>query len=256
MYPTLFISHGAPNVVLYESSSVINFKKFSKKLQKPEFIIIFSAHYTSSSLQIIDYSSDQLLYDFYGFEKALYEFEFDIKSDKKLTLEVMKHLTNKNISINLDKNRTTFDHGVWTTLSMLYDTLDIPVIQLSIPLSYTPKELINLGEALQEFKNRALIIASGGVTHNLRDISSNTNVKEYAQEFNDYVTDTINKGDKEELLNSINHKLFFKNHPSNEHFLPLFIAFGNAINKKGISFNSEMVYSNISMESFAFDMKG
>ena len=74
MNPTLFISHGAPNVVLYESKTIKNFKAFSKKLQKPEFIIIFSAHYLSDELKIIDYSSDRLLYDFYGFEPALYEF--------------------------------------------------------------------------------------------------------------------------------------------------------------------------------------
>lgn len=48
-------------------------------------------------------------------------------------------------------------------------------------------------------------------------------------------------------------QIFIKNHPSIEHFLPMFIAFGNAINKKGKSFNSEMLYSNISMESFIFD---
>ena len=48
---------------------------------------------------------------------------------------------------------------------------------------------------------------------------------------------------------------FYKNHPSTEHFLPLFIAYGNAINKKGKSFNKEMIYSNISMESFIFDEK-
>ena len=50
-------------------------------------------------------------------------------------------------------------------------------------------------------------------------------------------------------------KNFYKNHPTLEHFIPLFIAFGSAFNKKGESFNSEMLYSNISMESFIFDEK-
>ena len=55
------------------------------------------------------------------------------------------------------------------------------------------------------------------------------------------------------LLNIKSDINFSKNHPSPEHFLPLFIAFGNAIDKKGKSVNSEMQYSNISMESFIFD---
>jgi len=255
MYPTLFISHGAPNVVLYESNTIKNFKEFSKRLKRPEFIIIFSAHYLSDELKIIDYSSNDLLYDFYGFEQELYEFEFDIKSDKQITLEIMKHLMNKNINIEIDKNKTSYDHGVWTTLAMLYSTLDIPVIQLSIPVSYTPKQLIKLGESLQDFKNRALVIASGGITHNLRDISSSSTIKSYAQKFNEHIVNIISQGNENELLDSLRHKLFIKNHPTNEHFLPLLIAFGNAIDKQGVSFNSEIVYTNISMESFVFDLK-
>ena len=58
---------------------------------------------------------------------------------------------------------------------------------------------------------------------------------------------------EDELKNIQKNTNFYKNHPSIEHFLPMFIAFGNAINKKGKSFNSEMLYSNISMESFIFD---
>ena len=61
---------------------------------------------------------------------------------------------------------------------------------------------------------------------------------------------------KEDDLKNIQKNINFnKNHPSTEHFLPLFIAYGNAINKKGKSFNTEMLYSNISMESFIFDNK-
>ena len=50
-------------------------------------------------------------------------------------------------------------------------------------------------------------------------------------------------------------KNFYKNHPTTEHFIPLLLAFGSAFNKKGESFNSEILYSNISLESFIFDKK-
>ena len=59
---------------------------------------------------------------------------------------------------------------------------------------------------------------------------------------------------KEKLLDITRDEMFYQNHPTPEHFFtPLYIAFGNAKDKKGISFNSEMFYSNISMESFIFD---
>ncbi len=54
---------------------------------------------------------------------------------------------------------------------MMYKELHIPVIQLSIPLSYSIEQLIDLGEKLQIFKKDALIICSGGITHNLSDMN-------------------------------------------------------------------------------------
>lgn len=253
MYPTLFISHGAPNIILGDSSSKKNISKFAKSIEKPKYIIIFSAHYLTNDLKILDYEKTELLYDFYGFEKELYEYEFEINSDKNISIKLKNYLNDKGFNISIDKGKNSYDHGVWTTLSMMYKKVDVPVIQVSIPINYSPKELIKLGESLQEFKNEALIITSGGITHNLSDMSMDNNIKKYAKDFNEYIVNTINNGDEKMLLNSINMDIFYKNHPTSEHFLPLFIAFGNAKNKKGISFNSEIVYSNISMECFVFD---
>lgn len=78
-------------------------------------------------------------------------------------------------------------------------------------------------------------------------------VKPYANEFNKKIKEIIENAKIDELLEINKDINFYKNHPSSEHFLPLFIAIGSAINKKGKSFNSEFVYSNISMESFIFD---
>lgn len=255
MYPTLFISHGAPNIILGNSKTLKNINKFSKTLEKPKYIIIFSAHYVTKDLRILDYEKPELLYDFYGFEEGLYEYEYEINSDKDISEKILKDLKNKGLNISIDKGKNSYDHGVWTTLSMLYKKLDIPVIQLSLPQNFSETELIKLGESLLEYKKEAMIIASGGLTHNLRDMSFSTNIKKYAQDFNDLVVDAITKGDEEKLLASTKDKNFHLNHPTTEHFLPLLIAFGSAQNKKGVSFNNEISYSNISMECFAFDLK-
>ncbi|RXJ64980.1 dioxygenase, partial [Halarcobacter ebronensis] len=47
MYSSLFISHGAPNIILQNSLSKANIKSFAKGLKKPKYIIIFSAHYVT-----------------------------------------------------------------------------------------------------------------------------------------------------------------------------------------------------------------
>lgn len=253
MNPTLFISHGAPNIILGNSITKNNIKKFTQTLEKPKYIIIISAHYLTKDLKVMNYETDGLMYDFYGFENELYNFKYEIKSDKKVTLDLIEKLKNENIDITIDKNRTTYDHGVWNSLVMMYESLDIPVIQLSIPMNYSVKQLINLGEKLQIFKDEAMIICSGGITHNLSDMSTSSNIKPYAKDFNDYILSAITKGEEQKLLDIQNSEIFLKNHPSREHFLPLYIAFGNAINKKGLSFNHEITYSNISMECFVFD---
>jgi 4,5-DOPA dioxygenase extradiol len=253
MYPTLFISHGAPNIILSDSKSKRNIQKISRILDIPKYIIIISAHYVTKDLKIISPKANKIMYDFYGFEDEMYKVKYEINSDEKLTFNLIEELKKENISISIDESRTSYDHGVWNVLSLLYENLEIPVLQLSIPMSFSNKELMNLGEKLKIFKNEALIICSGGITHNLGDTSMTSKAKPYASAFNEDIINII-KNEKIEDLEKIQTNInFYKNHPSSEHFLPLFIAFGNAFNKKGKSFNSEIMYSNISMESFVFD---
>lgn len=253
MNPTLFISHGAPNIILSDSKSKRNIQKISNILEKPKYIIIISAHYVTKDLRIISPKANKIMYDFYGFEDDLYKVKYEINSDEGLTLNLIEKLKKENINISIDENRVSYDHGVWNVLSMLYENLEIPVLQLSIPASYTAKELINLGEKLKQFKEDALIICSGGITHNLGDMSMSFNIKDYAKIFNKDIKDIIENAKEDDLEKIQSNINFYKNHPSSEHFLPLFIAFGNAHNKKGKSFNSEIMFSNISMESFIFD---
>ncbi|MCT7527977.1 dioxygenase [Aliarcobacter cryaerophilus] len=254
MNPSLFISHGAPNIIFSDLKSKKNIQNLFKILDTPKYIIIVSAHYVTKNLKVINPIANSLMYDFYGFEKELYEFKYNIKSDINLTNNLIEKLKEQNIDISIDENRTSYDHGVWSVLSLIYETLAIPVIQLSIPICYTIPELLNLGEKLKIFKDDALLIFSGGVTHNLNEMGYG-NTKTYAKEFNDTIKDIVENGKIEELKNISKDKNFYKNHPTLEHFIPLLLAFGSAFNKKGDSFNSEMLYSNISMESFIFDRK-
>lgn len=254
MNPSLFISHGAPNIIFSDLKSKKSIQNLKNILDTPKYIIIVSAHYVTKNLKVINPIANSLMYDFYGFEKELYEFKYNIKSDINLTNNLIEKLKNQGIDISIDENRTSYDHGVWSVLSLIYEKLEIPVIQLSIPISYSINELLNLGEKLKIFKNEALLIFSGGATHNLSEMGYG-NTKNYAKEFNDTIKNIIENANVEELENISKDKNFYKNHPTTEHFIPLLLAFGSAFNKKGESFNSEILYSNISMESFIFDKK-
>ena len=87
-------------------------------------------------------------------------------------------------------------------------------------------------------------------------MSFSNEIKKYAFDFNEKVKKIIENGEESKILDLANDENFYKNHPTAEHFLPLYIAFGSAFNKKGKSINSEFQYGNISMESFAFDFEG
>ncbi len=209
MNPSLFISHGAPNIILGDSFTKKNIKTFSDSLEKPKYIIVISAHWTTKDLKIINYEAKGLMYDFYGFEDELYNFKYEINSNKEISLNILEELRKQDINIEVDTNRNTYDHGVWTTLSMMYKELHIPVIQLSIPLSYSIEQLIDLGEKLQIFKKDALIICSGGITHNLSDMNLFGEIKKYAKDFNDLVIKALEKDDKQKLLSIQNLDIFF-----------------------------------------------
>lgn len=251
MFPTLFISHGAPNTILKACHTRKSLRSFASKLDKPKYIVVISSHWVSPSIEMINPKTNALMYDFYGFEKELYEFTYDIASDEATS----KHLLNRLDALNIQVNplRQSFDHGVWTVLSMMYETLDIPVIQLSLPAYFSAKEYFEFGEALKVLKDEALLVLSGSITHNLYDIDPrNAQIPEYANKFNDYIKQALKRGNYEEILEYGKLPYFRKNHPSNEHFTPLLIALGASQNQKATSFNSEFVYGNISMESYSF----
>jgi len=252
-HPSLFISHGAPNTILYNSKTKDNLKQLEPLFDNAQYIIMISAHWVSDKLEIINPKANSLLYDFYGFEPELYQYKYNIQSDKAITNKILTKLHDKNIDISINYERTSYDHGIWSVLSMIKKHLNIPVIQISLPIHYSALELFDLGIALQEFREEGLIIASGALTHNLNDAKFNSkDITQYAKKFNDEIIDLLQKGDIKKLLNFHTINRFQLNHPTIEHFIPLLIAAGASSNYKAKSINSEFQHANISMESFIF----
>jgi 4,5-DOPA dioxygenase extradiol len=97
MYPTLFISHGAPNIILGNSKSKKNIEKLGTKLSMPKYIIVVSAHYVTRSLKVINPTANKIMYDFYGFEDELYNVQYEIKSEEFATFDIVEKLKAQNI---------------------------------------------------------------------------------------------------------------------------------------------------------------
>lgn len=251
MYPSLFISHGAPNTVLYDYKAKANLKNFAKTLEKPKYIVMVSPHWCTQGLRIINPSASKIMYDFYGFERELYEVTYEISSDESYTKNVMKALEDFNPQIDIFQKN--FDHGIWTVLMMMYRQIDVPIIQISLPMNFSSKELFEVGVALQSLRDEAMIIASGSLTHNLRTISFNSNNKDKRTiDFVKNMDEIIESGEFEKIIDFKNLNDFYQMHPTDEHFRPLLIALGASKNHKGYGFNSEVLHGTLSMQSYMF----
>lgn len=253
MLPTLFISHGSPQLVIMKHEVSNFFKQLPKMFEKPKYIIIVSAHWASYGLKILAREEPSIIYDFYGFPKELYDKKYPLKNDTNRVEEVIVCLEKHGLHIEKSMTREGYDHGVWAPLSLMYENAGIPVIQLSLPMDKNTDELLKIGEALGSLREEALIIGSGNMTHNLYDSAMGdvaAPIKEYAKVFRDEIVKKIEKGDVDLLQKTLYVK---ENHPTLEHFLPIFIAMGALKNRVGKAILDVYMYANQSMEMIVFE---
>lgn len=180
--PVLFIGHGSPRNAILDNKFTQSLKLISsnieKNFKKPSAIVMISAHWLTDNITKIDFSNNpKIIYDFYGFEKELYEVKYPEKGsvigNPKLAIEL-----NNKFNINQYNTILTqdwgLDHGSWTILKHIYPNNDnnpdnnIPIFQLSIDYSKDSSYHYNLAKELSYLReNGVLIIGSGNIVHNL-----------------------------------------------------------------------------------------
>jgi len=89
---------------------------------------------------------------------------------------------------NADPKRG-LDHGTRVPLKLMYPSVEIPTIQLSVQTAAGGPDLhLKIGRTIQALRQQGvLIIGSGGATHNLRELGRypiDASPQPYAVEFN------------------------------------------------------------------------
>jgi 4,5-DOPA dioxygenase extradiol len=124
------------------------------------------------------------------------------------------------------------DHGAWAPLRFMYPAHDIPVTQLAVQSSLGPRHHYEIGRALAPLADEGvLILGSGGVSHNLREWSSVPpgSSPTWMTEFVAWVRNALETRDHAALMDYVTQAPHAaRNHPTDEHFLPLFVALGAA----------------------------
>jgi len=245
--PTLFLSHGSPMHAIQPGAVREVWERLARDLPRPKAILIASAHWETDFPAVTGAAKPETIHDFYGFPKPLYEIQYPANGDPELASRSLALL--KEFGATSDPVRG-LDHGAWSPLLYMYPKADVPVVQVAVQTALGTQHHIEVGRALAPLaREGVLIIGSGHLTHNLRD-RSNGSPAPYALAFQDWVKQRIDRQALDEL--SDYRRLSpdgVRAHPTDEHFLPLFVALGAARE----NYNAKRLYDQVEMGALAMD---
>ena len=222
--PVLFVSHGAPTLAL-DARAGADFARLAAAMPVPRAVLVVSAHWLDAPATLGTRTQRELLYDFSGFPPELYRLRYAAPAAAALAEQLPERIPSL-----ARADERPWDHGVWVPLMHMYPQATVPVLQLSMPWRWTPKQMFDLGHQLAPLRaDGVLVLASGGAVHNLGRLAWGGGGKPppWAVNFESWVREKLAADDVDALL-SFREKAPDLNlaHPSDDHFVPLLVALG------------------------------
>jgi len=215
---------------------VENLIELAARIKKPSAIIVISAHWEEEIVTVTSGANPALIYDYYGYPKESYDIKYPCPGSPFLADQVYQLLSAGGIKARQDKQRG-FDHGLFIPLKIMYPEADIPCIQLSLVENLSPKEHLQIGNALSEVdRDDILIIGSGFSFHNMKAFFTTETHEARAmnEAFEQWLIDTcsstsIDEQERGQRLENWQQAPFARYcHPREEHLLPLHVCYGVA----------------------------
>lgn len=231
---------------------------FGGSLDRPEAILVVSAHWETAQPTVSRVPAPATIHDFGGFPRELYTLRYPAPGAPWLADRTARLLRDAGMQAGLDPVRG-LDHGAWVPLGLIYPDADIPVTQLSIQSRLDPAHHFALGAALRPLReNGVLILASGALTHNLGEFwgkSLETPAEPWVVAFGDWMNAAVTEGRVDDLLAYRARAPYaVRNHPTDEHLLPLFAALGAGTpGVPGRRLHSSHTCGILAMDAYAFD---
>jgi 4,5-DOPA dioxygenase extradiol len=256
--PSLFISHGSPMLAIQDSPAHRFLRDLGLSLPRPKAILIASAHWETMDNPAVSLAAQpETIHDFGGFPDALFAIQYPAQGAPDAAERAAALLELAGFAVKRSAQRG-LDHGAWVPLRLMYPDADIPVAQIALIRGGDPARHAQMGAALRELREAGvLIIGSGSLTHNLHELrhhALDAPAPEWVSEFGAWVKETLRRQDYAALLDY--RRLApagARNHPTEEHLLPLFVAIGaGGAAPKAELLHSSYEYGILAMDMYAF----
>lgn len=256
--PLLFIGHGSPMNAIDSNPYTKTLNVLGENLPKPKAILVVSAHWMTEGSWITEMQSPKTIHDFYGFPQKLFDVQYPAPGSPEVAKLVRETVADH--KIHPDTEAWGLDHGTWSVLRHLYPKADIPVLQLSLHMEKPNQYHVELGKELSKLRDKGvLILGSGNLVHNLRNIRWEPNAKPYdwAIEYDEWLKSRLQEKDFSAVLNDYHNTAAGKlSIPTMEHYYPLHYILGAADKSDEIKFEyEELQNGSISMRSFSLGRK-
>ncbi|MGE5622434.1 MAG: DODA-type extradiol aromatic ring-opening family dioxygenase [Bacillota bacterium] len=257
--PTLFISHGSPMLALDDSPARRFLQDLGRQLPRPQAILVASAHWETMGGPAVSLAArPETIHDFGGFPPALYRLQYPAPGAPEVAARAAQLLEQAGIAVVRSAERG-LDHGAWVPLLLMYPDAGIPVAQVSLVRGAGPDAHFQMGKALAGLRDEGiLVIGSGALTHNLYEFRGgaiDAPVPDWVSAFGDWMAAGLRDGRREQLLGyraQAPHAA--RNHPTEEHLLPLFVTMGAAgEGAQAQRLHASHEYGVLAMDVYAFE---
>jgi 4,5-DOPA dioxygenase extradiol len=256
--PSLFISHGAPDIALKIGHPTYRFfQDLPHTFPRPDAVVILSAHWCTEHIMIAKNESYRAIHDFAGFDERLYSLRYSPKGSPELARIILDLLKQDNEFDAELVNISGLDHGVWVPLRLMYPDPFIPVVQVSIKTAKPPAYHYALGASLAELRSQnVLIVGSGAMTHNLSEAlftDHDSTPLQWVSEFASWMKERLEVGDKISVMDYQTLAPYAKkNHPTDDHIIPLFVAMGAGDGGCAKRIHTATSYGTVMMDAYKF----
>ena len=261
--PTYFLSHGGGPWPYLDGPFRRAFDQLEQSLvdirrelgEAPRAVLVISGHWEEKGFAISSGEQPGMVYDYFGFPEHTYHIRYKAPGSPELARRVQELLGAGGLQARLDPERG-YDHGTFSLMKPMYPEEEMPLVQLSIDLSYSPQLHLQLGRLLAPLRDEGVLIIGSGLSyHNLSKRDHHAIAPSRA--FDGWLQETLIASPPKErtprLIDWERAPLARAAHPHEDHLIPLMVAVGAAENEAAtLVYHQKDLFGGMTASSFRF----